>query len=272
MTKAKLIVRLLETSPGHLILRVLIKSRFANFAKLMESAHIRDYMALVGQKNSMKLCDIGCGCGEWCSELSAKGHRVWGIDPDEEALESARLLSTAEKTPAVFVGGSAEALPFETEFFDLVLSVCAIEHFADEEKAMAEISRVLKAGGTLVLTADSFSYGDIGQVLKKRHTEMYHVNRYYSIEGLGAKLAENGFAVNRSRYFINSQPSAWFLKLLIRFPRLSLMLFPIAYPLSLVGDRLFGNQSKGFLIALLATKVANSPQCAQSRPGQLEIG
>ena len=91
--------------------------------------------------------DLGCGTGSYIEIQSGlkqhKNIRWHGADPNDEMLEIAR-----EKAPvAIFHKAGAEDLPFDENFFDYVTSRFSFHHFADRNRALQEIFRVLKPGG-----------------------------------------------------------------------------------------------------------------------------
>lgn len=94
--------------------------------------------------------DVACGTGilarEAASWVGARGSVV-GIDINEGMLDVAR-----QKAPDLsWKSGPAESLPFEAESFDRVLSQFSLMFFADQTKAIAEMGRVLRPGGTLAV-------------------------------------------------------------------------------------------------------------------------
>ncbi|MCO4318401.1 class I SAM-dependent methyltransferase [Phyllobacterium sp. 21LDTY02-6] len=91
--------------------------------------------------------DVGCGEGRFCRMLAAEGIRTIGIDPTERLLCRAR-----EKDPAGdYRDGRAERLEFADESFDLVVSYLTLVDIPDIHNALAEMVRVLKPGGTLLI-------------------------------------------------------------------------------------------------------------------------
>jgi SAM-dependent methyltransferase len=111
-----------------------------------QAAEPGDYLAWVqallketGSENG-RFLEIGCGRGHL--QQAAPGYVGVDISP-----EAGRFL----KKP--FVCAAAEALPFRDQVFDLVMSFWVLEHLTDLESALDEMARVLKKGGTLVLTA-----------------------------------------------------------------------------------------------------------------------
>jgi SAM-dependent methyltransferase len=89
--------------------------------------------------------DYGCGRGEMLRRVAPRVKRACGIDVDPEALPS---------LPGVEVQAvrEGEPLPFESESFDLITCLEVIEHVANERETFRELSRVLRPGGTLILT------------------------------------------------------------------------------------------------------------------------
>lgn len=91
--------------------------------------------------------DVGCGEGRFCRMLRAEGIVPVGIDPTKALLEAAR-----QRDPAgAYHLGRAEALPFAEAAFDLVVSYLTLIDIADAEAAIAEMARVLRPGGSLLI-------------------------------------------------------------------------------------------------------------------------
>lgn len=85
------------------------------------------------------------------------------IQPYRELLKNAEAQYTAIdlcRTPMVDIVGSAEALPFAGENFDLVLCTQMLEYAESPQQAISEICRVMKPGGWLLLSVPSLSVRD----------------------------------------------------------------------------------------------------------------
>ncbi|HVY73554.1 MAG TPA: class I SAM-dependent methyltransferase [Puia sp.] len=94
-------------------------------------------------KPGMKLLDIGCGTGLFCSLVSKMGADVTGIDATPEFVLEAR-----RRVPAAHVMvGEMEELPFADHTFDIVCGFNSFQYAADTVKALREARRVLKTGG-----------------------------------------------------------------------------------------------------------------------------
>lgn len=90
--------------------------------------------------------DLGAGTGKLTRALAALGHRVVAVDPLPEML--AQLAVAVPGVPAL--AGSAEAIPLEDASVDVV-AVAQAFHWFDHGRALPEIARVLRPGGSLAL-------------------------------------------------------------------------------------------------------------------------
>jgi len=91
--------------------------------------------------------DAACGTGRYARYLVQRGHRVSAVDMSAEMIEKARA-----NAPGVeFKLGGLEALPFPDLHFDLIMCGLALTHLPEISKAISEIARVLRTGGTAVI-------------------------------------------------------------------------------------------------------------------------
>ncbi|HWP79781.1 MAG TPA: methyltransferase domain-containing protein [Candidatus Acidoferrum sp.] len=92
--------------------------------------------------------DVGCGAGATAGLLTELGYDAVGVDVDIDAVSAA----TAACPAARFVTGDACALPFGGEYADGLLAECVLSLLPDAGKAIAEAARVLRWGGSVILT------------------------------------------------------------------------------------------------------------------------
>ncbi len=91
--------------------------------------------------------EVGCGSAEVTAALAVRGYRCIALDASSAALAVARRRLTHAGTPGTLVAGNAYALPFLDDHFDVLTSFGLLEHFADVDRVMTEMVRVVRPGG-----------------------------------------------------------------------------------------------------------------------------
>jgi SAM-dependent methyltransferase len=118
-----------------------------------------------------RVLDVGCGCGldaiVSAHMVGSRGYSA-GLDLTAEMLNVARAAqSRLGLQNLAFVEGHAEALPFEDEAFDQVISNGVLNLVSDKDRVFREIRRVLRPGGSLAV-ADLIVIETIpGEVLRE---------------------------------------------------------------------------------------------------------
>jgi ubiquinone/menaquinone biosynthesis C-methylase UbiE len=108
---------------------------------------------LTGCPDGGELLDVPCGFGRHCVPLARAGYRVTGVDRSGALLEEARRRANGERWPK-FVQADYRELPLKAESVDAALNLfTSLGYLGDDEdtKVLAEIRRVLRPGGRLVL-------------------------------------------------------------------------------------------------------------------------
>lgn len=113
----------------------------------------REHMRMLRRlelKNSDRILDIGCSSGTWLNYLAARyGCKGTGMDISSEAISAARNRNPFNHE---FLEGSADRpLPFEDGSFNHAVSFDVLEHLHSPQQALAELFRVLKPGGRILL-------------------------------------------------------------------------------------------------------------------------
>uniref|UniRef100_A0A0G4GZ74 Methyltransferase type 11 domain-containing protein n=1 Tax=Chromera velia CCMP2878 TaxID=1169474 RepID=A0A0G4GZ74_9ALVE len=112
-------------------------------------------LSLAEACNPNVLVDVGCGTGEFLKRVRVKKKKI-GVEPSKEMLAKARekLLGpgTEEGNRVVLHNSSGESLPIPDCTADCVVCTSAFHFFKDKRKALAEMLRVLKPQGKLIIT------------------------------------------------------------------------------------------------------------------------
>lgn len=98
--------------------------------------------------------DVCCGTGDLAFELAGRvspGGHVVGCDFSEQMLDLAREKAAERGAPVRFEWADALRLPYDAERFDAVTVGFGVRNFADRERGLREMARVLKPGGRLVV-------------------------------------------------------------------------------------------------------------------------
>ncbi len=115
-------------------------------------------------ESTWRVLDVACGNGNATLSAAHRFCRVVGLDYVPALLERARERAAAERLNIDFVEGDAEALPFPAESFDAALSTFGVMFAPNQEKAAAELTRVVRRGGRIAL-ANWTPEGFIGHML-----------------------------------------------------------------------------------------------------------
>lgn len=98
-----------------------------------------------------RVLDVGCGNGYVLAKYAQEGATVTGVDITPTAIDLCRKRFEGLGLVGDFRIAQAEQLPFGDATFDCVCSMGVLHHVPDTAKAVAEIHRVLKPGGRLIV-------------------------------------------------------------------------------------------------------------------------
>jgi SAM-dependent methyltransferase len=108
-------------------------------------------VAALAPRPGERIVDVGCGTGNAALLAARAGAEVTGLDLAERLLDVARGRAAEEGLPVEFKVGDAAALPAPDDAFDAAISVFGVI-FADGPTAAAELLRVTRPGGRIVVT------------------------------------------------------------------------------------------------------------------------
>lgn len=159
--------------------------------------------------NPKRILDVGCGTGNVLIRLAAnKNFNLYGLDISEKMIETAKknLGDTAE-----FKVGDSEYIPWEDNFFDVIVCNASFHHYPNPEKVLFEMRRVLSNDGTLIIgdpTAPALCKPIINMLLKSSNKGDYYI---YSEKEIKKLLLKCGFEtfdfkkINWKSFAINSK-------------------------------------------------------------------
>ena len=136
-----------------------------------------------------RVLDAGCGSGRTLDELQRYGE-VPGIELDPEAAQAARARGDGE-----FGSAAWRSCRGRTDTFDLITCLDVIEHTPDDRATLAELRRVCKQGGWLLVTVPAYQW------LWSLHDEANHHYRRYRRATLRAAALAAGWRVERMTSF-----------------------------------------------------------------------
>ncbi len=139
--------------------------------------------------NDLKILDIASATGLNFVNLKDYGS-IHGVDI---SMDSIRFCRGRKITTIICT--DAQELPLKTDYYDVVIALDAFEHFNDDLHAMAEMNRVLKPGGKLILTVPALM-----MLWSPHDTAFHHVRRYTSGE-LKMKMIKSGFSIEKLTYW-----------------------------------------------------------------------
>ena len=119
----------------------------------------RDAQSLAPPLADAAVLEVGCGSGDFALHLAGQARTVTAVDFSPAAIEIAQKKRTDVTANVTFQVADAQALPFPDGSFDVIFSCECLEHVPDPRRALAEMQRVLRPGGRLILTTENYSNG-----------------------------------------------------------------------------------------------------------------
>jgi ubiquinone/menaquinone biosynthesis C-methylase UbiE len=145
-------------------------------------------LSLLPAGKEIKILNLGAGTGLLDLELQMRSADIYSLDNREEAVDFCKQRGLRQA-----ILGRAESLPFAGEQFDVVLAMDILEHVENDSAVAAEIARVLKLGGKVIVTVPAFKF------LWSAEDERLHHYRRYDKKTLSALFS--GWKIERVSYF-----------------------------------------------------------------------
>lgn len=136
--------------------------------------------------------DVGAGDALFSGLVARTGARAVALDPEPRAVECAKkaIADAGLAAGVACVQGTAEEIPFPERSFRAAMLLDVIEHLRNPVRSLAEIRRVLAAGGALLVVTPNWRYGH-------RNDPVYHLDEYREDE-LVRQLRATGFTIENT--------------------------------------------------------------------------
>ena len=168
-----------------------------------------------------RVLDLGCGGGRHAFELYRRGAHVVALDRNAEELAAVEemfgAMAEAGEVPdgatARVVEGDALHLPFPDDAFDAVIAAEILEHIPSDTDAMAELTRVVRPGGTVAVSVPRWLPEQVCWALSREYHEVEggHV-RIYGRSQLIRRLERTGLQHTGSHHAHALHSPYWWLK------------------------------------------------------------
>ena len=106
----------------------------------------------VDPRNGERVLDVGCGRANDAMDLARRGGSCLGLEPSETMLYYAKRDIAKDGTGVALLRGIGEDMPLKSHSVDKVVCKGALDHFPTPERAIIEMARVVKPGGTVIIT------------------------------------------------------------------------------------------------------------------------
>ncbi|PWQ84909.1 glycosyl transferase [Stenotrophomonas maltophilia] len=146
---------------------------------VIRQEHLHRYAWCLPLVQGRDVLDVASGEGYGSAMLASRARSVRGVDISQEAVDhaTARYAAVSNLT---YMQGSAAAIPLVDDSVDVVVSFETIEHLMEQEEMMAEIRRVLRPDGVLVMSSPNKEvYSD-----RAGYHNDFHVKELYQAEFL----------------------------------------------------------------------------------------
>lgn len=152
---------------------------------------------LLGLNKGDKVLDIGCARGEQAIKIAKLGFEVYGIDSSVDYINTFKETLKDQKINCHPQTGLATKLPYDSNFFDAVVSTEVFEHIKDVKSAIDESFRVLRPGGKACISVPT---ARSEKLFVKIHPfwlkDSQHVN-IFTKKNISSLLTSAGFQVEK---------------------------------------------------------------------------
>jgi ubiquinone/menaquinone biosynthesis C-methylase UbiE len=137
----------LDWDDKHVVPKVVFPDLEFFFDRLSEAT-----LDAVNPQNGEMVLDVGCGRANDAMDLARRGGSCLGLEPSETMICHAKREIAKDGTGVALLRGIGEDMPLKSHSFDKVVCKGALDHFPTPERAVKEMARVVKPGGTVIIT------------------------------------------------------------------------------------------------------------------------
>jgi ubiquinone/menaquinone biosynthesis C-methylase UbiE len=156
--------------------------------------------------------EIAPGLGYFCIELAKLGnYQITGLDISKSFVEIARRNAAKAGLNIDFREGNASAMPFEDNAFDFTFCQAAFKNFSEPVKAIAEMYRVLRPGGSSVIAdlhrdaspeeinreVKGMGLGRINEFMVRWTFDQMLLKSAYTVDGMKTMISKSPFGKYR---------------------------------------------------------------------------
>jgi ubiquinone/menaquinone biosynthesis C-methylase UbiE len=137
----------LDWDDKHVVPQVVFPDLQFFFDRLSEAT-----LDAVNPQSGEMVLDVGCGRANDAMDLARRGGSCLGLEPSETMICHAKSEIAKDGTGVALLRGIGEDMPLKSHSFDKVVCKGALDHFPTPERAVKEMARVVKPGGTVIIT------------------------------------------------------------------------------------------------------------------------
>lgn len=159
----------------------------------------RPVIRMLHTKKNIKILDVGCGTGQFLSELTHTNttSKLYGLDISDEMIKEARV-----KVPgAILSTGDVHDIKYQSNYFDYVICTEAFHHYYDQPKALQEMKRVVKKNGKVIVVDIDFFLSVIHWIFRNVEPGCVKINSKRELKQLFEQAGLRDVQQERSSWF-----------------------------------------------------------------------